>query len=387
MQADPIITRFVLTGLIILIIGLVMKKLNQPNVIGYILGGIILGPFVLGQINNSDLLVFIGNLGIIFLLFFVGMEINLSKLLSNWKIAIIGTLAQILLTLGLFLILGNWLSWSMQRSVLIAFIITLSSTAVVIKLLQSRKELNTKTGQNVLGILIVQDLAVIPMMMVLQMLSNQNTSYTTTIIQIIGAIITIGFMVWLIRKRKLMMPLKSLKGDKELQVFAALILCLGFATITSMFEISAALGAFIAGITISSIKQEEWVKESLHSFYVIFLAAFFVYVGIIMDLNIVLENLRDIMIIVGFVFIVNTLINSIILRSLGQDWKQSIYAGAILSQAGEFGFVLLALGLSSGIILNSDYQIVLAVISITLLLSPFWISLIKKILHINNLRN
>lgn len=372
-----------IAGICIVLILLLMKYLKQPYAIAYIIVGIIIGANGLGLVTDSATVSQLGNIGIVLLLFFVGMEMSLPKLLSNWRIAIIGTLGQIVLTAAFSIILGNYLGWSIERSVLTSFVMVLSSTAVIIKMLQDSNELETKVGQNALAITIIHDIAVIPMMLVLTFFTKTEQQPSGVYLPIIGAIIFIAIIIYSLN-RPFRLPFSNLiRDDHELQVFVALIFCLAFSTISAAAGLSMALGAFVAGILLSSSNDTGWVKDALESFKVLFLALFFIYVGLLIDVKFIIENYLIVILWVAFILVINTIIHTIILVLLKNSLKESIQVAAILAQAGEFGFLLVAIGFSNGILQLYDYNLAVSVIALTLLLSPLWTSIIKKILSVD----
>ncbi len=378
---EQAIPTFLLVISIILLVSIVLKLFKQPYVLAYILAGIVLAS--LGIITDKSQLELLGEIGILLLMFFIGMEISLPKLISKWKVAILGPIFQILLSVGAMYFLSSFLGWSWEKSVLVGFIITLSSTAVIIKILEDLDELHSRMGQNVLGILIVQDIAVVPMMILIGSFGGGELNYFDLFIKILGAtVIVLGLYLILNKRIKIPLP-KKLVQNRELQVFTALLLCFGLAAITSFFGLSAALGAFFAGMVVSSYRGTEWAHDSLHPFKVVFVALFFVYIGVMIDLNFIRENWKLLGGLVLFVFIINTLINSLILKLLGSRTRESIYAGSLLAQVGEFSFLIGAAGLASGIIHAQEYSLIISVISLSLLFSPFWIALMKKIMRIS----
>ncbi len=379
MNSDPLLALLAAVSIACLLIAILFSFFRQPYVIAYIIVGILLGPHGLSLINDKDVAAGLGSLGLVLLLFFVGLEVSLPRIISNWKVAIIGTAFQILVTVAIVALIGTKLNWPASHSLLVGFVISLSSTAIVIKLLQDWKELNTKFGQNALGILIVQDLVVAPMIIAISFLSGSRIGESSLSVQIAGAIAFTIFVIWLLRKGMIELPFSSsVKGDHELQVFSALAMCFGLALLAGAIGLSTALGAFIAGMIISSAKETHWVHEKMDDFRVLFVALFFVSVGILIDLSFIQKHLWIILLMVGVVFATKTVINAMILRVLGDNWKESIYAGALLSQIGEFSFILGAIGFSALLIDSFAYQYIIAVISLTLLLSPFWIYLIKR---------
>ena len=166
MHIDPLLPTLVAIIAVILLIGLSLQLLRQPQVIGYLLAGVAIGPFGLALLTDIQFANRLGGFGVVLLLFFVGMEVAPRQLLSGWRIAVVGTLIQVALSVALVIPIGLWFSWPMERIVLLGFVTSLSSTAVIIKLLSDSGELNRKEGQDILGILLVQDLIIIPMLII-----------------------------------------------------------------------------------------------------------------------------------------------------------------------------------------------------------------------------
>lgn len=379
MHLDPIMPHLVGALVAVLILGLILRAINQPYVVGYLLAGIVLGPHGIALIEDDQLIARLGAIGVVLLLFFVGMEVSPRQLINNWKVALIGTLLQIGISIGCVWPLGVYLDWPLERVILFGFVISLSSTAVVMKLLQDWKALDTHVGQNVLVILLAQDLAVIPMMIILATLGGAETDTGNIWLQIIGGLLLMAIVGYIALKETLKLPLsRMLDNDHEMQVFAALAVCMGLSLSTGLAGLSTALGAFVAGIIVGATKETQWVHHSLESFRVIFVALFFVSIGMAVDLQFVLDYWLQIGVLVILGVLTNTFVNGIVLRMLGEKWIDSLYAGTLLSQIGEFSFVLAAVGVQAHIITNFAYQMTVAVISITLFLSPAWIMVVKS---------
>lgn len=382
MHLDPALPALVGALLAILLVGLVLHRLRQPHVVAYLLTGIILGPRVLGLIDDPRLIERLGAMGVVFLLFFIGMEVSPRKLIASWRIAVVGTCIQILLSVLCVWLLGKWLDWPLQRSILLGFVISLSSTAVVLKIMQDSGELQTETGQNVLGVLLFQDMAIIPMLIVIGLMSGNVPDGKHLALQFIGAALMIGLLVYLMLKEVVHLPLAIwLKGDHEMQIFAALIVCFGLSLLTGLFGLSTALGAFVAGMLIGAARETQWVHSSLEPFRVIFVALFFVSIGMLVDLAFIQNHWLQITILVAAVIVTNTFINAVIIRLLGDSWPDSLYSGALLSQIGEFSFVLAAVGLQARLITGYGYQLTVAVIVLSLMLSPAWILMARRLLY------
>ena len=316
------------------------------------------------------------------------MEVAPKKLLAGWRIAVLGTLVQVVLSVAIVLPLGLWLAWPLERIVLLGFVTSLSSSAVIIKLLRDSGEINRKEGQDVLGILLVQDLIIIPMLIIIGLFGDVIPGWSELGLQLSGAFFILMILAWTLSRDFLQLPFgEQIRQDHELQVFAALLICLGMSLLTGMAHLSTALGAFVAGILVTATRETQWVRTSLEPFRVIFVALFFVSVGIMVDVSFVLSHAIQLFFLVLIVLLSNTLLNGIILRALGYRWRESFYAGAMLAQIGEFAFVLAAVGLSKEIITGVAYQYTIAVIALSLLVSPFWIQAARKTLKVNRLSN
>ncbi|MDX1628793.1 MAG: cation:proton antiporter [Fulvivirga sp.] len=371
------------SGLIVLF-GLLLRRINQPYIIGYILTGVILGPYGLGFVTEQSTAEMIGELGLVILMFFIGMEISLRDFLGNWKVALFGTGLQILISIVLIFIMGSALDWSLTRILLLGFVISLSSSAVVIKLIEDKKIGKTRIGQHVISILLTQDVMIAPMIIIMSFMSTGEIEMKEISLQLIGGIIVVGFLVYLLRKKTVNLPFSdSFKQDHELQVFGSLIICFGMALFTSYFQLSAGLGAFIAGLYVHASPATKWLHNSLHSFRVILISVFFLSVGMLIDINFLMEHWIAIALLVMGVYLSNHGINAISLRLLGNNWKESIYGASLLAQIGEFSFVLISIGYHSNIMSFYSYQLTIIVISITIFISPFWVLLTQRAVKLN----
>ncbi len=382
MHIDPLLPLLVGLVLAILLLGLLLKGLRQPEIVGYLLAGVAVGPHGLGLVANPELVGHLGTLGVTLLLFFIGMEISPRRLLQGWRVALLGTLLQILVSVAVVWAIGSFFGWSPARILLLGFVTSLSSTAVVLKLLKDRGELDSPVGNDVLLILLAQDLAVVPMLILLGMLGGTAPGAGTLALQGIGAVLVVGFGGWLASRESIRLPFSDrLRGDHELQVFAALLACFGLAFVTGMLELSTALGAFVGGMLVATARETDWVHQALEPFRTLFVALFFVSIGLMVDLPFIADHWVQIGLLVLAVLVTNTFVNALALRLLAIPWRRSLLAGAMLAQIGEFSFVLAAAGLQARIITDYAYQTTIAVISISLVLSVPWIALMRRVLE------
>jgi len=360
-----------------ILIAYLSARLRLPIVVAYIVSGIVLGPSGLAVIEDHELVTRIGEIGVVMLLFFVGMEVSIPRLMEGWRIAFIGTNIQIIISVAICVGLVLWLGMDWQQGVLFGFIISISSTAVVLKMLQDSGELELPMGQNALGILLVQDMAIIPMMVILGLIGSSSISVTEITIQVLGGIVIIAFVFWLMRSGRFHIP-DSLIANADQSMMLGLLLCLGSASFTAWLGLSPGLGAFLAGVLLASSDRAEWVHEHLGPVHVIFMAMFFLSVGMLVDFAYLLEHIEMFLGATMLVFLFNAGTNIFVLRSLGENWDTSLLTAGLLSQIGEFSFLLAAVGLHAGLMNESLHSMTVLVIAMTLMLSPLWHMMIKR---------
>ncbi len=379
MHLDPALPTLVGAALAILLVGLLLRRLGQPQVVAYLLAGVLMGPSGLQVFSDTEAVARAGDVGVVLLLFFVGMDVSVRELARSWRIAILGTGGQILVSVGVVALAGWWMEWPIGRSVLLGFVISLSSTAVVVSILQSRGELATERGRDALSVLLVQDVAVVPMLIVIGLMGGGAPDPVQVFTQTLGGVAIVGLFVYLSRRDKVSLPLERFLGeDHELQVFAAFVLCFGLASISALLGLSTALGAFVAGVLLAAAKETEWVHRALEPLRVIFVAFFFVSIGLLVDLRFIADNALGVSLMVALALVTNTAINGAILWGLGRDRAAALHGGALLAPIGEFSFVLVAVGLSNGMISSFGYQLVVAIIAISLVVSPAWFSVLHR---------
>jgi CPA2 family monovalent cation:H+ antiporter-2 len=365
--------------LLILALGLFLKRIHQPYIVSYILVGVLMGSDGLGMVENTVQIQHMGEIGIILLLFFIGMEIDLPDFVKQWKVALIGTILQVTFSVGLILGLGHFLGWNTARSVILGFVIALSSSAVIIKLLEEKGLLPTKMGKNVLSILLTQDILIVPMLIITSFMGGRDVPFGEIALMIVGGVLIIGLLAYIYWKKKIKLPYnKLIAKDNELQVFLAIFFCFGGALITSFFGLSAALGAFVGGMVMHAAEESTWLHDTLHSFRILFVAIFFVTVGLQLDLTFIGANLLPVTLLVLGVYLTNHIVNAGILRFFLPNWRQALLAGALLAQIGELSFLVSFSAYQSGILQEYGYQITLATICLTLLISPFYIAVWEK---------
>jgi len=366
-----------------LLLATLMREIQLPAAIAYIVTGVLVGPTGLGLVNDRELLTHMGEIGVIMLLFFVGMEVSLPRLIAGWRIAVLGTAAQIAVSVLVCVGGAMLFDWPWQTGVLFGFIVSMSSTAVVLTMLKDADELEMPFGQNALGVLLMQDLAIVPMMIVIGILAGgeEGASISSILVQLIGGTLLVGAAVWMMRNPSGWKIPAWLHQGTDRRVMMGLLLCFAAATLTAMLGLSAPFGAFLAGMLLHATDQADWVEEHLRSLYIVFVAIFFLSVGMLVDAHFVLGHMPLMFGLTLAVLLLNSGINSLVLRALGETWKEALLTGAVLGQIGEFSFLLAAMGLSLGLMDDTAHRVTMAVIALSLLLSPLWMMMIKRMIR------
>lgn len=378
---DPLIGSISVIAILIVAVGLFLKKIKQPYIIGYILVGAMLGQSGLGFIEDASTIDHLGEMGIILLLFFIGMEISLPEFIKQWKVAAIGTTIQVALSVVIILAVGYFFGWRMERSVILGFVIALSSSAVIIKLLSDKNLTNTRIGKNVLSILLMQDIIIVALLIAVTMLGGKEESTDTIFLNIAGGLVIMISLIYIYKKQTIKLPFsKAIEKDHELQVFLAILFCFGGALGASFFGLSPALGAFVGGMIMHASKATHWIYNTLNSFRILFVAIFFISVGLQLDFGFIIENIWAILSVLICVYITNHLINALILRLFSCPWNEAFLGGALLAQIGELSFLIASTAYGLNIIESYSYKFTISLISLTLIISPFWISLTEKLI-------
>ncbi|MDD2388738.1 MAG: cation:proton antiporter [Desulfobacterales bacterium] len=356
-----------------LIGALVAQRLRQPLILGYIFAGIVVGPYTggvtVGDIHDIELL---AEIGVALLLFALGLEFSLGELKSVRKIALIGTPVQILLTIGIGFCLGKYLGWSSARAVWFGALISLSSTMVTLKTLMGRGLVGTLSSRVMIGMLIVQDLAVIPMMIILPQLSNPEAGLPLLAVAVIKSVVFLVLMFYL--GRKLLPWLLSYVAQwnsRELFILSITAIGLGIGYATYLFGLSFAFGAFVAGMVLSESDYGHQALSDIVPLRDIFGLLFFTSVGMLLDPAFLFENWKMILFLVLIVAVFKASIFYVLAMIFGYINIIPIAVGLGLFQVGEFSFVLARVGLESNILDNDLYSLVLALSVLSMLVTPF----------------
>jgi len=374
------------TDIILLIIaaffcGLLLQRLGQPIILGYIAAGIILGPHTGGlTVSNIHDIELLSEIGIALLLFALGLEFSLRDLKPVKKVAIVGTPIQIVLTIGLGTGIGNLMGWELIPSLWLGAIISLSSTMVILKTLMNQGWLGTLSSKVMIGMLIVQDLAVVPMMIILPQLNNPSTGLPALGFAALkaGAFLTGMILLGTRLLPRLMAHIAKL-GSRELFLLAITAIGLGVGYITHMVGLSFAFGAFVAGMVLSESDYGHQALSDIIPLRDLFGLLFFTSVGMLLDPKFLFDHIGQVIALVLTVGIGKGIIFALIARVFKYRNVIPLAVGLGLFQIGEFSFVLAKVGISTNSIGNEIYSLVLTTAILTMVLTPLVSSQTAKI--------
>ncbi len=350
----------------------VFRSLNLPTVLGYLIVGVGIGPHALGWIHGTDAVRNLAEIGVVFLMFSIGLEFSLPKLITMRRVVFGLGAAQVILTLAIVLAAAMGLGIQWQTGIVLGGALAMSSTAILAKLLAERLELNSPHGRQIIGILLFQDLAVVPLLIIIPALAappeNLAVNLGTALLKAaIVLTVLLFFGQWLMRS---WFHLVARRKSSELFVLNVLLVTLGVAFVTELAGLSLALGAFVAGMLISETEYRYQVEEDIKPFRDILLGLFFVTIGMQLDLRVVVESGWVSVLLVALV-VMKTLLIFGLSRVSGSDWGVALRTGLALGACGEFGFVLLAHANNLNLIGPKTLQPVLAAMVLSMLIAPF----------------
>ncbi|MDR2460653.1 MAG: cation:proton antiporter [Deltaproteobacteria bacterium] len=369
-----------LLGLVVVIIFLSLK-LKVPPIVGYLITGILVGPFGFKLLTDPEQVEGLTELGVVLLLFTIGLEFSIQSLLKLKRIVLMGGSLQMglcILLIWPITMLTTGYKWN--SSFLIGCLVALSSTAIVLKLLQDRGEMDAAHGRGSLGILIFQDIAVVPLILILPILAGTGSGSTPiymVLVKIVGiAVLVIIMANWII---PWVMLRVAQTRSSELFMFTVALICLGTAALTNLANLSMPLGAFLAGLIIAGSPYATQAISSVIPMRDIFTSFFFVSIGLRMDISYLLEHPFLTLGISALVMVLNVITAAAAMRITGLSPRVSILIGFCLCQIGEFAFVLAATGSSLKLLPPEAFNMFLNVAVITMALTPLAIVLGHKI--------
>ena len=357
------------------------RSLKLPPTLGYLAVGVVIGPHALALAENSEVVRYLGEFGVVFLMFVIGLEFNLPKLRSMRRHVFGLGLLQVVLTMLLVTLGSLFLAsmaptlWEMnwQTALALSGAIAMSSTAIVVKLLKERLELDSEHGKRVMGALLFQDLAVVPLLVLIPALgTSPDKLFMALALAGLKAAVLVGLL--LSGGQRIMrwwLTIVARRKSEELFVLNLLLVTLALAWLTERAGLSLALGAFIAGMLISETEYKHQVETDIRPFHDVLLGLFFISIGMMLDWRIVLERWPLVLVLATLPVLFKLLLVTALARVLGATAGVSLRTGLYLAQAGEFGFVLLSLAQGSQLVPSSLLNPILASMVLSMLATPF----------------
>jgi monovalent cation:H+ antiporter-2, CPA2 family len=356
-------------------IAFVCHRLRLPVIVGFMITGVVIGPYGSGLIKDALAVESLAEIGVVLLLFTIGLEFSLRRMMEMKRLVVWGGGLQVLLTILAVTGLFNLLGWAAGQSAFFGFLFALSSTAIVLKTYMDRLEIDTPHGKAGVGILLFQDLCIVPMMMLVPVLSGkEGSSFTNIAIKLGTALAVIAGVILAARfvAPFLLHHIVRLRSPEVFIIFVVLV-SLGTAWLTSHFGLSMALGAFIAGIVLAESEYSHQIVSDVMPFRDVFNSVFFISIGMLLSLGSLATNLWTVIGWFGALVLGKAIIVLAVTRLLGNSLRVAAMVGIGLAQVGEFSFILAKVGLGQGLLSEVDYQRFLAASILSMIATPFLI--------------
>lgn len=366
----------VLLGLA-LALAIVSERLRQSAILGYLAAGAILGPGVLNVVEADTGLPVIAELGVSLLLFAIGLEFSVSRLLKLGRIALVGGSVQVVATLGLATLIAGAFGYSTRTALAVGAIVALSSTASVLRILIDRAELDSVHGRSALGILLMQDVSVVPLVLMVTVMGGDGgaSEIGMRLLQSVGLLVALvgGFHLVLNRLLTRVVAAMNFARDRELLVLLAATLALGSAAAAHAVQVSPALGAFIAGIMLAESPFATQIRSDVSALRVLFVTLFFASVGMLGDPVWIAEHALSVGLVVALVLVGKAAIVTVVAVWLKRPLRHAIATGVALAQVGEFGVVIAGIARGNGLVDDHLFRLLVSATLVTLFATPFLI--------------
>lgn len=358
----------------------ICHRLSIPTIVGFLISGILAGPHGLGLIGAVHEVELLAEVGVVLLLFTIGIELSFAKLLKIRKTVLVGGAIQVSLTILATFLVAKQLGYGLGEAIFLGFLISLSSTAIVLKLIQERSEVDTPYGRATLGILIFQDVIIVAMILATPLLSiarlSLDGSVMLALLKGIGVILLVIVAARWIVPRVLYQIAKT--RNREVFLLSIFVICLAVAWATSSVGFSLSIGAFLAGLIISESEYGHEALSNVLPFRDIFTSFFFISIGMLLNIGFLFEQTVLVVLIAFGVLFAKSVIAGLAAVLLGLPLRTSLLVGLALCQVGEFSFILSETGIENGLLDESSYQMFLAVSVLTMLVTPFIIILAPR---------
>ena len=354
-------------------------KLKIPAVVGFLFSGMIIGPYGLGFAGDTKIIELFAEIGLILLLFIIGIELSPTKLIEMRGFLFLAGALQILITTVVVVVISVSF-WGLKTSIFIGLLVSLSSTAIVLKYLIDRGEVDAPYGRVIVGILIFQDLVAVLATAFIPLLSGEEFKISAFIFKIFTSFIVVVAVIWASRKFVPILMFQVIKSRiRELLIISVMFLCFSIALLASEMGFSLAFGAFLAGLLISESEYAHQVTADIIPFRESFMALFFVSIGMLLNFDFVVENLTAIVLITLLIIFVKVISTFLSVFISGGGFRISAISAIALAQVSEFSFVLILLGKKFGFVDEKFYNFFISVSVITMIIAPFLLKFAHKI--------
>ena len=366
------------------IVLLICARIKIPGILGYLITGLLIGPNGLGFISNTENVTHMAEIGVILLLFTIGLEFSLKQLIALKRSALGGGMLQVFITSLFITLLCIIFGLNTELSIFIGMIIAPSSTAIVLKLMMERGEIESPYGRITTSVLIFQDIAVIPMMLIARMLAPGNDSSAWDIVLTLGNAIIV--VVLLFAAARFIVPKLLAKvtntRSREVFLFSIILICVVVAVITNKAGLSLALGAFLAGMVVSETGYGYQALGNVIPFKDVFTGFFFISIGMMISMETFIAHPIFIIFLSLLVIFVKTLVTTMAINILGYSLETSLKTGLALAQVGEFSFILATTGLQDGIFNEYQNSLFITIAVISMMATPFLMLFSSQIVKI-----
>jgi K+:H+ antiporter len=381
LETVAILTDFVLIFSLSIGIVFLFHKLRIVPIVGYLVTGVIIGPSVIGLVKDQTMIELFAEIGVILLLFTIGIEFSLQELIRSRRTIVMGGGMQVLLTIVVVTLIALAAGQSMGIAIFLGFLVSMSSTAIVLRILSERAEMESPNGRVTISILIFQDLGIILMVLLVPLLAG--TAGTSSSAMIFSILKALAIVLLLIVAGRFIVPTVLYHivrtQNRELFLLGMIVICLGTATLTSMAGLSLAIGAFIIGLIISESEFSHQALSEILPLRDVFNSLFFISIGMLLDLGFVLDNFSIILYVVIIIILIKFMLTMITTVVLKYPLHTAFLVGLSLAQIGEFSFVLSLIGIQHGLLNNDIYQVFLASAILTMIATPFMIQMGPRI--------
>jgi monovalent cation:H+ antiporter-2, CPA2 family len=376
----PILQDLLLVLLCSVPIAFIFHRLRLPTIVGFMITGVLIGPYGLGFIKDVEDIDVLAELGIVLLLFTIGLEFSLRRILQMHRLFLLGGGLQVTLTALLGTLAAYLLGRPLNQAIFFGFLFALSSTAIVLKSYIDRAEIDAPHGRAGVGILLFQDLSIVPMMLMIPVLAGEGGSAQRIALTLAIAIAALAAIILTARiiVPYLLHHIVRLRSS-EVFIISIVLLSLGTSWLTSQVGLSLALGAFIAGIVLSESEYSHQIVADILPFRDVFNSLFFISMGMLLSVSTLAGDFLTVLAWVGMLIIGKALLVLAVLRLLKYSLRVAVMTGIGLAQVGEFSFVLAKVGVAEGLLSTTDYQRFLAASIISMIAAPFLIKAAPRI--------